>query len=418
MNKIAIETNSINYLNTIELQQYLNKMDDAFYTTIIDSTNIKTATLYIINYLIKHNDTYIKDLAGNNKGNALAIFFNNDIPIDDTEKIKLYNSINILYKTMRLKEIPTFMTRAEYDDVMNERCSLDYVIYDMKTERGRNNVTKQFKGVIYNTAHKYEKCANNEWEEWLGAAHLGFTQAMNQYVEYKGIITKKKNKDYIEPYTVKFIVFVTWWLNFNMLAAQERSHLVHIPISEQKRERATSGSNTWNNTISLNTEIGNDDVDDTVSSIIQYGPYHIYEKIYSNSYTDDLINNADNDILLAELYKYLIYHINKKSVAIFLSKLGLNNLEKINISSWYKYIKNTKDEDINKLYDAILTGNIIKEKQWIDDYNDNKFEKRITTAKGFSRDTIHNNFEYVINYIRHDKKLANVIKKLYYFYLN
>ena len=62
MNKIAIETNSINYLNTIELQQYLNKMDDAFYTTIIDSTNIKTATLYIINYLIKHTDSYIKDL--------------------------------------------------------------------------------------------------------------------------------------------------------------------------------------------------------------------------------------------------------------------------------------------------------------------------------------------------------------------
>ena len=414
MNKIDIENNSVNYLSIDELQQYLIKMDDAFYidNIDIDSTNkktlkIKTATLNIINYLIKHNDSYIKDLSGNCKGNALSIFYNNEIPIGN-EKIELYNSISVLNKTMRLKEVPTFMTREEFDNVMNERCSLDYVVYDLKTESCRNALAKQYKGLIYNTAHKYKNNANNEWEEWLGAAHMGFTQAMNKYIELKGIITKKNSNI---SYTVKFIVFANWMLTYSMLAAQEQSHLVRIPISAQKSERATKGSNTWDNTISLNNEIGNGDVDDTVAAIFQIGPYKLEDIVSSNTYTDDNVTEDDKNKLFNEFYTYLINKLNNKNVAIFLTHFGLNGLEKISNKEWHTYIKNSTDEDINILYNAILNGNVTTEKQWIKDYEENKFVKRID-AKGSD---VSYKVKYVVDWIRHDKNASNALKQLYYF---
>ena len=126
--KIEVESNSVNYLTVDELKKYVNKMQDEFYSSVIigkdekrKTFNSKKATLTIIKYLIKHNDSYIKDFAGNNKGNALSIFFRQTAPTDP-EKLEVYKAIAVLNKSMRLKEVPTFMTRKEYDMVMSDKC--------------------------------------------------------------------------------------------------------------------------------------------------------------------------------------------------------------------------------------------------------------------------------------------------------
>ena len=73
--------------------------------------------------------------------------------------------------------------------------------------------------------------------------------------------------------------------------------------------------------------------------------------------------------------------------------------------------KNSTDEDINILYNAILNGNVTTEKQWIKDYEENKFVKRID-AKGSD---VSYKVKYVVDWIRHDKNASNALKQLYYF---
>ena len=447
--KIEVETNSINYLSVGELRKYLDKNESEFYTSVaVDIStkagstytktfNPKEATLTIINYLIKHNDSYIKELGGNGEGNALAIFFRKSAP-SDPEKLEVYRAIGVLNTTMRLKEVPTFMTRAEFNDVMEGNCSLDYVVYDMETERGRNAVAKQFNGLVYNMANKYKNHANLDWGEWLGEAHLGLTYAMNQYVEYKGLIKKKnkKNKDNPEMpdvdfdastvkyddalkqevktntkqpnvYAAKFVVFAKWWINFCMLGIQEHSHLVRISKSEQARERQRTGSNTWDNTTSFDKKLGNGDGDGAAKTV--------GDTIGSSVGSDDSLNKSDSDRLFGTFYKYLKKHLDKMSVAIFLTHFGLNGLEKIGNKEWSEYITNSKDEDINKLYDAIFDADVATEKQWIQDYEDGKFVKRADKVKGAGKPSISTKFTNVLKWIRSDKNASNAMQELYAF---
>ncbi len=447
--KIEVETNSINYLSVGELNKYLDKNESEFYNNVaVDIStkagssytktfNPKESTLIIIKYLIKHNDSYIKDLGGNGEGNALAIFFRKSAP-SDPEKLEVYRAIAVLNTTMRLKEVPTFMTRSEFDDVMQGKCSLDYVVYDMETEKGRNAIAKQYKGLVYNMANKYKNHANLDWGEWLGEAHLGLTYAMNQYVEFKGLIKKKNKKNTNNPeipdvdfdastvkyddalkqevktdtkkpevYAAKFIVFAKWWINFCMLGIQEHSHLVRISKSEQARERAEKGSNTWDNTTSMDKKLGNGDGDGAAKTV--------GDTIGSTIGSDDELNRADSDRLFGAFYKYLKKHLDKVSVAIFLTHFGLNGLEKIGNKEWSEYITNSKDEDINKLYDAIFDANVTAEKQWIKDYDAGNFVKRTDKVKGAGKPSISTKFTNVIKWIRSDKNASKAMEELYAF---
>ena len=97
--KLEVDTNSVNYLTTNELKKYVNKMKDEFYSNVvIDYTdkiyvNTKQATLKIIDYLIKHNKTYVAELGGsNNKENVLAAFYQRSLS-SDPEKKELYDAI-------------------------------------------------------------------------------------------------------------------------------------------------------------------------------------------------------------------------------------------------------------------------------------------------------------------------------------
>ena len=439
--KLEIDTNSVNYLTVNELKKYVNKMEDEFYSNVvIDYTdkiyvNTKQATLKIIDYLIKHNKTYVAELGGsNNKENALASFYQRSLP-SDPEKKELYQQINILNAAMRLKEVPTFMTREEFNDVMNDKCSLDYVVYDVNTEKGRNKLAKQYTGLVYSMAKKYKKHANVDWNEWVGAAHLGLTIAMNKYSELKGIISKNnefnittvkyddelksevknsiKKKD---KYTVKFVVFAQWCINFKMLDTQEDSHLVRQPKSAQQRERATSGKNTWNNTVSVNKKINvdNDNIDDTVPSIIGTNKNAtIGDNISTNDENNEL-NTNDKKNIFNNLYKYLKNNLNKKTIAVLFSHFGLNGLQKIRNTDLSEYISNCTDEDINKLYDAIFNGDVNAEKQWIKDYKDGKFKKRKDNVKGATKAALSMNLKNAITFIRANKTAVNMLKELYY----
>ena len=440
--KIEVETNSINYLSVNELKKYIDKQQNDFYSSVtftISEKNIKTynpkeATLTIIQYLIKHNDSYINELAGTNKGNALSIFFRKTAP-SDPEKLKLYRAIAVLNTTMRLKEVPTFMTRKEFDNVMSGKCSLDYVVYDMETEKGRNAIAKQYKGLVLNMANKYKNHANLDWGEWVGAAHIGLTTAMNQYSEFKGIITKnnkfndttvkydddlkqevKNNIKKADKYPVKFVVFAKWCINFQLLDVQKTSHLVHVPVSAQRSERATTGKNTRNNTVSIDKKTIDNDIDPTVPSTGGFNNVHsIAGKILTKNMADDNINKEETKQLFTEFYNYLKKHLDKLSIVILLTHFGLNGLEKIGNKDLSEYITNSKDEDINKLYDAVFSGDSTAEKQWIKDYGAGKFKKRADKVKGAGKPSLSMKLTNVINWIRHDKNASNALKQLYYF---
>ena len=90
-------------------------------------------------------------------------------------------------------------------------------------------------------------------------------------------------------------------------------------------------------------------------------------------------------------------------------------MEKIGNKDLSEYITNSKDEDINKLYDAVFSGDSTAEKQWIKDYGAGKFKKRADKVKGASKPSLSMKLTNVINWIRHDKNASNALKQLYYF---
>ena len=441
--KIEVNVNSVNYLTVNELKKYLDKFQSEFYNKVaVDVTtkdgksytknfDPKAATLKIIDYLIKHNDTYITELGGsNNKENALAAFYQRSLP-SDPEKKELYKALFVLNKTLRLKEVPTFMTREEFDDVMHDKCSLDYVVYDLSTERGRNKLAKQYSGLVFLMANKYKNHANVDWNEWIGAGELGITYAMNYYHNLKGLMNKKdKNTENIgfsdnnvkydeelkkevktetksNKYSVKFIVFAKWMINFCMLTAQEDSHLVRIPKSAQARERKLNGSNRWNNTTSMDNPIRTGSGEGSQKTI--------GDTIGSSSSSADNLNRMDSDRIFGIFYTYLKKHFDKLSLSIFFTHFGLQGLEKIGTTEWSEYLSNCKKEDMEKLYDAIINADVEAEKQWIQDYKDGKFPKPTEKVKGAGKSSISIKMTDVLKWIRSDKTASKAMKELYMF---
>lgn len=439
--KLNIGNNTVNYLSAGELQKYLDKEQDDFYDKVIvdisktsersysKTFDPKDATITIINYLIKHNDTYVKELGGSgNPDNALAAFYQRSMPTDP-EKKAVYRAITVLKDSGRLKEVPVFQTREEFDDIMNDRCSLDYVVYDMKSERGRNQMAKQYKGLIYMMAHKYKNNANVDFDDWVGAAHLGFTDALNEYSKEKGLVQNvKTNKDEQGDFqsadiegdselkkevndekkkkrkAVKFIVFAKWKIHFWMLGYQENSHLVRIPKSAQSRERKLKGSNTWNNTTSVDAQIGNGQGDGKSKTV--------GDTLGSSMSASDSLTKSDHDKIFNAFYKYLGKHFDKQTVAIFLTHYGLKDLVKIGNKDWSAYLTNCEDKDLDKLYDAIVDGDEDAEKKWIEDYKNGKFAKRTSKAKGAGASSISMKVNKVIDFIRHDKGAFKAIQEL------
>ena len=189
--KLDIQDDTINYISTSELQKYM-EIANKFLSE--DSKNV-------ISWLIDHPN-YVEDLASKNANNALATFYDNGVPTTPMMK-ELYRWVANVVKSNRLLEIPVFQTKEQFNAILNRTVSPDEVIIDLTSEKGRNDIAKQYDPLVWKIARDFAGKSNFDLSELHAIGCEGLVWAMNKY-------GKKNTKSTSSDENVKAYTFKSW----------------------------------------------------------------------------------------------------------------------------------------------------------------------------------------------------------------
>lgn len=337
--KIIIQANSLNYLSTDKLEKYI-KVTNKF---------ISDDTKQIIKYLIDNNSTYISNLSTDTDENALAGFYNSEKPTDET-LIELYNHIDNVNKVGRLLEIPVFQTKEQFNKIIKQEVSPDYIFYNLETVKGQNNAAKQFQPLVHKICRQYFGKSNFDYNDLLSSANVGLTHAIKTFGKTKTNENLEKN---ISEYT--FLQYAAHMIRFAILdGINHESRTVRIPKSQINKIRKNNGEIAKSNTLSGDQLVNNHTSKDD-------GNKTIFDFIDSQESSDNALNRHDLDKLWKEIYKEIIKKYGEKIFNVWCSFYGLNDFEKL------------KNKEIAKQYNvsnSLITYYCTKVNQFIQ--NDKK----------------------------------------------
>ena len=255
--QIDIQENSVNYLSSNELKKYL-EIADKF---------ISQEAKSVCQWLIDNNSNYIKDLSTGDTDNALVDFFNKGLPKNKEQKT-LFSNISKIYSNGRLLEIPTMMTRDQFDSIIDKKASPDEVIMDLDSEEGRNAIAKKYMPLVHKIVNSWIGKTSFDRDELFGYALEGFTYAMNSYGKKSNKQKKKEIEsgeeiDIAKYKSYTFLQYAAQMIRvFILEAVKNDSHLVRIPISRQKKEKEKNGFIAKSNSVSGDKHLGGKDGDE------------------------------------------------------------------------------------------------------------------------------------------------------------
>lgn len=348
--ELSLQDDTMNFASAEALKTYLQKTEKF----------ISVEAKNITNWLIANNSTYMKEFG------SLQKFYAKGKP-KDPKLQELYKWIGVLSKKKRLIEIPVFQTEEQFDAIVSGKEAPDEVLLDLNTEKGRNDVAKKFTPLVWKIARSFNGKSRLTLDELFSVGMEGLTRAMNCYGKSAAETRangKFKNKDAEEiaseldaekeearkKYT--FLSFAAYNIRIFILEAiKHESHLVRIPASVQKVEKAATGRNTKSNSVSGEEIKGGGDEGKT-----------IFDKIDSKEDSDASLDRQDIEKLWKMIIKMLEKKFNEKQLDIWYSmnglfghkkmkgkeimkKYGLKNASEISNSNWkiLNYIQTTPE---------------------------------------------------------------------------
>ena len=320
ISKIKGLSNTINYISVDDLKKYL-KVTNHFLTD---------ESKEIIDWLIVNNSTYINDLSTDDEENALIGFYNSGRPKDSSLN-ELYNKIREVVKQNRTKEIPVFLTKQEFNDVINMKKALDSVVYDFDSEKGKTIIVNKYQPLVHKICRQWSGKLNITYEDLISVANEGLLYAMMTY-------GKKNKKSQAEEENIVKYTFGQWAAycirNSILETGVHNSHIVKIPKSIQRQEKESTGVNRKNISISGDKSISSDDTGKTV-----------FDFMGSSYDASKGLDKEDIEKLWKRIYKKLEDNFDHKTMEIWYSFNGLNGYEKM------------KNKDIAKKY-GVVNSNI------------------------------------------------------------
>lgn len=313
-NELDIQQDTINYISVEDLDKYL-KVAGKF---------LSDETKEIINWLKVNNKTYLHDLDPNmDSDNALAAFYSRGIPKDEHLK-ELYSCIGKVKQADRLLEIPVFLTKEQFENIINKKISPDEILLDLTSEKGRNEIVRQYEPLIHKIIRQWIGKSNLGVDDLLSVALEGMTYAINTFGKRKvrgenGKWVEAEKDEKVASYS--FTQYAAYCIdNWIKEEIKHHSHTVRIPASQQKKQRTEQGFNSKNNSISGDTVIkgGSDDNKRSLFDILDTG-----ENGNKN------IDSEDLDNLWKKIYKKLEDNFKERDLEIFYSAFGLNGYELI-----------------------------------------------------------------------------------------
>ena len=340
INKINVGNNTINYISSADLKKYLELANKVL------SPNTK----YVIQYLIDHNNTYISELESN-EDNVLAGFYNNG-RANASDK-DLWDNIYAVVKSGRYREIPVFFTEEEFNHILKKERPAEYFILSLDTEAGRNNTAKQYQPLVMKIAHQFNGKSNMGFEDLVQEGNKGLHYAMQQYGLPKRA-KKDENGNDQDVTKLTFGQYAAWIIrNFILDGIKELSHLVKIPVSQQRKEKAETGKNTRSYSISGDKTLKHGDD----------GNKSLFDFI---GQVDDASANLDQEDIQKswnKAFELIEKNFDKKTMDIFYAARGLNGHKKVSnkdLAKKYKCAPSQITYFCNKVVNFILTNKQVK----------------------------------------------------------
>jgi RNA polymerase sigma factor (sigma-70 family) len=353
-NTFDLQDNTINFINAADLKKYL-EIADKF---------ISDETKDLVQWLIVNNDTYISDLSNDEDENALAGFYKAGVPKDPALK-ELYKLLGTIIRNGRQMEIPVFQTKAQFESIINKKEAPDAIILDLTTERGRAAIAKKYEPLVHHIARQWVGKINMQYEDLVGFCYEGLTYAMNTYGKKNK--RSKADDEAIVKYT--FGQYAAYCMR-NQITGNgvNFSHIVHIPNSQQKKEREEKGHNRKNISISGDKAVGHDDD----------GGKSLFDFMGSTSDVGKNLDRADLDRIWKRIFKIIEENFDKKVYQAWFSFYGLNG---------YKKLKNKEIAAKYKVSNSNINYYCSKVTRFLK--GDPKIKKLLEEAWGLMKECLH-----------------------------
>lgn len=199
-----------------------------------------------------------------------AVSVINENGSDKFDESKYTSIITKLKKADRIKELPWYLTEAEFNDVVSGARPLDFYAYDLVSEQGRNTMVKKFEPMIHRIAYKYANANGISSEDTYSAALEGFTRALNNYGKKRSEYIRTKSeeaninldeisKNENDVKNIPFASYATAMVsNYILEYLKNEMNLVRRPQSDQSRERSETGNTSRERKISGDQSVGTD----------------------------------------------------------------------------------------------------------------------------------------------------------------
>lgn len=296
----TISTKAVGNLTKEELEKYLD----------VNKNILSKHTKQIIDYLINNGTDKLANNTTSN--NPLLDFYINNGSSNST----LYNNLKSLDEIGRLKEVPVFMTRDEFNKVINGDVALDTIVLDLSSEQIRNKIAKSYTPLVHKLAKQWYGKMNYDYDELISIGYKGLVYAMNTY-------GKKGNKSKADEESVKkysFIQYAAYCIRNSILNSAGDSHVVKLTKSDMKKEKDAKGFNAKSHSISGDRVVGKNGDD---------GNKTIFDFIDAGEDADKNMDMQDLQKLWKEVYDELEKHFTQQTMDIWYSFNGLNGYEKI-----------------------------------------------------------------------------------------
>lgn len=306
---LDVKDNAMNFVSGTALEEYVS----------VTKKFLSAEAKYVIQWLIDNNATYVQQLSGGKSGNALAIFYAGGVPADDNLK-DLYKALGELKKNASLLEVPVFQDEKTFEDIMSKKVSLDEIILDLNSTKGRDAVVRKFTPLVWKIARSMVGQSNFDLDELVGFGFEGLTIAMNKY----GKKTEHNKVDEETLKTTTFFSFAGQKIRTHILdMIVDQSHLVHIPKNQQAKEKELTGRNTRNFSVSGDQAMGHDDNGNAKS---------MFDTMGAEAGTEEggrSIDMEDKAKLWERIFQAIKQKFDEKTVEIWSSLYGANGHEKM-----------------------------------------------------------------------------------------
>lgn len=247
---------------------------------------------------------------------------------DEFSPAKYTKEISALASAGRVRELPWYLTKEETDDVVNGRRPLDFYVYDLTSERGRNELVRKFEPMLRRISYSYANANGISADDTYSAGLEGFTRALNNYGKSRSeYVRTKSEEEHVDldkiaasegaPRNIPFASYATAMVsNFILVYIKDEMSLVRRPQSDQAKERAATGNISKEKKVSGDAYAGTDKDGDA---------RNMWDKLASDI-SADKIKTPDEEVkaLWKTVYDAVEAKFGKEIAELWYKKNGIN----------------------------------------------------------------------------------------------